>query len=387
MKLYVQRNVNDWNSVVKASPYAVAHHEYDVMIYRHKCALPLVFEEGKNRLLFPLLLKDFFGLRTASNRIYDLASVLPSSPRAINLMPEALDSVLDFLRDFGVVFLTISAPFLLPKECLRLIDVWFRQKSAMMQPVFADALCTGGRTFEEIWMNDFSKHARNRTRKAKKEGVIVHEIDAFDKWISHMHLCNISSFSRQRRHPRYPHSDRDAFLVYLNSHRQLLGADYKVYGAFLGNRLIAYMATVECKDLILISLLMSSSEFLPKCPNDALVGHLVDHACKSEIKWIYYSFDRVRYNPEKPSLHSSLRRFKFEHGFKEYPMKIYHLGITSAGEVLRRITSFYNFMFVTSTRLPPLVTDVIQKIYEKQTYRKSEYNYVSEFLSRKKMSE
>lgn len=385
MNLYVQRNVHSWNSIVKASPYAVAHHEYEVLTFdKHKRTLPLVFEEGKNRLLFPLRLENFLGLRTASVPVYDLASVLPNSPQAIHLVPEALDSVQNFLRQVGVVFLTVSAPFLLPKECLHLVDVWFEKKNALVQPVFVDALHMQRKTFEEIWMNDFSKHARNRTRKAKKEGVVVREIEVFENWISHMHLCNMSSFHRQGRYPRYPHSNRDAFLVYLNRHRQLLGANYKVYGAFLGNRLIAYMATLEYKRLVLISLIMSLSEFLSKCPNDALLKHLVDHACQNDFEWIYYSFDRVRYGSDRASLHFSLRRFKFEHGFKEYPMHIYHLGLTKTGAVLQRFTSFYNFVFVTSSYLPHLMTDAIQKIYEKRRYKKSKYSYISEFLNQRK---
>jgi len=385
VKLYVERDASAWNRLVEASPYSVWHHRYDAFTFdKRKRGLPLVFEKGGDYLLFPFSLENFLGFHIVSVPVYALASVLPSRAESIPLLPLALDSTLAFLKSMGVDFLTMSAPFLLPKKYPRLMNAWFKKNDALTQPLFADVLEVQGKSFEEIWMREFSKHARNRARKAEKEGVSVREVKIFDEWVSDMHLCNMSSFVRQKRYPRYPHSDKDAFLVYLNRHKAILGENYRVYGAFFRNHLIAYMATLEFNGLIVIGLLMSLSNLMSKCPNDALLRYLVDHACKNEINWIYYSFDRVSYNSKRPSLNYSLRRFKFEHGFKEYPMKIYHLGLTKAGALLRRFASFYNFMFIASTRLPHLMTDNIQKIYERQRYKKSRYSYISEFLNQRK---
>ena len=388
MGLYIEKNPNAWNQLVESSPYSVWHHKYDAFTFdKHTRGLPLVFEKSGNCLLFPFSLGNFLGLNMVSVPVYDLASVLPISAESINLLPLALDSAIDLLKSASVDFMTVSAPFHMPREYHQLVNEWFKKTDPLIQPIYADVLDAQGKSFEEIWMKGFSKHARNRARKARKEGVTIQEIESFADWITDMHLCNVSSFDRQKRYPRYPHSDKEAFLAYLNRHKAILGANYKVYGAFFGNRLIAYMATLEFNRLIVIGLLMSLSHFLPKCPNDALVTHLVDHVCESEIRWVYYSFDRVSYNSKKPSLHSSLRRFKFEHGFRECPMNIYYLGLSNAGEILRRFTAFYNFMFVSSIRLPHLMTNAIQKIYEKQRYKKSRYSYISEFLSRKNRSE
>jgi len=385
VKLYVEKNAGVWNKLVESSPYAVWHQKYEALKFdKGKHGLPLVFEKNGDYLLFPFALEGFLGFQIASIPVNNLASVLPSGAESFPLIPMALDCAVDFLKSFGVDFLRMSGPFFMPEEYRRLLDTWFEGKKALTELIFVDALDVQRKSFEEIWMKGFSKHARNRARKADKEGVSVREIERFDEWISDMHLCNMSSFSRQKRYPRYPHSDKEAFLIYLNRHKAILGENYRVYGAFFRNRLIAYMATLEFSGLIVIGLLMSLSNLMSKCPNDALLRYLVDHACESEFSWIYYSFDRVSYSSKKPSLHSSLRRFKFEHGFKEYPMKIYHLGLTNAGGVLQRFTSLYNFLFVASTRLPNLMTDSIQKIYERQRYKKSRYSYISEFLNQRK---
>jgi len=377
MKLYVEKDVHAWNSVVEASQYSVWHHKYETFAFeKRKQPLPLVVEEAKSRLLFPYTLGPFFGFRTASTPVYDYASVLPSNSEAIPLLVKALDVTLLALEGVGVDLLTMSAPFFLPENYLYPMNMWFKKKDALAQTIFVDALCTCEKSFEEIWMNEFSKHARNRTRKAEKEGVSVYEIRALEEWIPDMYLCNMSSFYRQKRYPRYPHSDKDAFVAYLNWHKKLLGENCKIYGAFFHNHLIAYMVTLEFNRLISINLLMSLSEFLSKCPNDALLRHLTDHACKDKFEWICYSFDRSSYSSEKRSLHSSLRRFKFEHGFEERSMKIYFLGLTRAGRLLQQLISIYDWIFIASSSFPHFLTDALQKIYERRKYRKSKYKYI-----------
>jgi len=378
--LYVERDIDSWDSVVETSPYAVLHHKYKVLTFGGENALPLVFEDGKNRLLFPLKLEDSFGFNLATAPVYDYASVLPNRPEAIALIPEALDSAFELLKSVGVDFLRVSAPFFLPRRYVSLLDKGLREKNASIGQIFVHALRLREKSFEDVWMNEFSKHARNRARKAEKEGVSVREIKAFEDWVFDMHLCNMSSFYRQKRYPRYPHSEKDAFLVYLNKHKAILQENYKVYGAFIGERLIAYMATVQFNESIMISLMMSLSDFLFECPNNALLRYIVRHACEDEFAWIFYSFDRVRQSSQRSSLLYPLIKFKFDHGFREYPMRIFSLGLTHAGRVLQSLTSFYDCILVSSTRLPSLLTDTLQKIYERQRYTKSRYKYVVDEL-------
>ena len=381
VRLYTEKNAFAWNKIVESSPFAVSHHKYEVLGFSNHI-LPLVYEKGENRLLFPFNVESLLGFKLVTVPVYDIASILPNSLEAISLIPEALDMVLSLLENYGGDLLTVSVPFLLPKRYERVLDSWFQRRSASVQFLFADVLDKEERSFEEIWKNGFSKHARNRARKAEKEGVCVREVESFEDWISDMYLCNMSSFYRQKRYARYPHSDEKAFLVYLNKHRELLGESFKVYGAFFRGRLIAYSATLEFNRLILAMLMMSSSEFLYKCPNDAVLTHLIQHACEDGFDWIYYSFDRVSYRSGRPSLHTSLRRFKFEHGFREFPMKVYFLGLGRSGGFLQWLMSFYNFMFVSSAGFPSFLTDILQKLYEGQRYRKSRYRYVRSELAR-----
>jgi hypothetical protein len=325
-----------------------------------------------------------FGFKIATTPVHDLASVLPNGPEAISLIPEALDCAQKLAfrtsKAIGVDLLTLSAPFLLPRGCRYIVDKWFENRNAFKQTIFIDALHTLGKSFEDVWIDKFSKHARNRTRKAEKEGVRVEEVRSFEDWISDMYMCNMSSFYRQSRYPRYPHSNKDAFLLYLDWHKRLLQENYRIYGAFLSNHLIAYMVSLEFNKVIVMTLFMSLSDFLRKCPNDALLSYLIDHACRDKFEWICYSFGRSSFSSERPTLHFSLRRFKFEHGFREQPMKIYSLGLTRAGRLLQQLLSIYNQVFILSLSSPHFITDALQKIYERRKYRKAKYRSIESRL-------
>jgi hypothetical protein len=381
LKLYVEKDPRAWDSVVEASPYAVSHHKYEVFTFdKQKEAFPLVFESGKNKLLFPFTLKTLFGFKIATTPVHDLASVLPNGPEAISLIPEALDLVPDLLKDWNVDLLTASAPLFVSEGCEVLFDAWFKKKNASMQPIFWDLLDTREKSYEEIWTRGFSKNARWSARKAEREGVSVREVSSFDKWISDMYACNMSSFYRQKRYPRYPHSVREAFLAYLKRHRAVLREAFKIYGAFFRERLISYLATVEFNKLILMVAQMALSGFRSKFPGDLMLKYLVRHACEDEFAWISYGFDRVPYGSGRPSFFTPLRRFKFAHGFQERPSCIHHLGLNSSGKVLQQLISSYNHAFMTSAALPSFMIDGLQKIYEMQKYRKSRYRHLEDEL-------
>lgn len=97
---------------------------------------------------------------------------------------------------------------------------------------------------------------------------------------------------------------------------------------------------------------------------------------EQKVENIPYSTSHYRYKIYFPSL----RKFKFDHGFREYPMRIYSLGLTRASRALQQLKLLYNHIFVSSARFPLFVTDALQKIYERQRYRESRYTYVKDEL-------
>ncbi|TET25317.1 MAG: hypothetical protein E3J73_06545 [Candidatus Bathyarchaeum sp.] len=369
MEIHVVKDPKRWNEIVDRSPYSVLHHKYEMCSSR-KNALPLIFQREKSYLLFPLQIRKLFSFKIASSPIYYYASLLPDDAKAIRFIPETLELVVRFLRGFGFDLLTTSVPAFLSGAYTRTLNLWFKTKGAQSEHIYAHMINVKGKTFEDVWKNDFHKHARNRVRKAEEKGVHVGRVKNIHEWINDIVRCNISSLKRQGRMATSHYCDKKTFLEYLCRHKRTLGDYFQVYGAFYENRLIAYMSAIEFNKLVMITSAMSHSGYFPMCPNNALLAYVIKHACETPFNWVYYSFDRVSRYQDKASLLPSLRKFKFEHGFREIPIPIYHLALSKAGKIAQKLLSASTYAFVGSASLPQGLREVLERLYHR--YSKSE---------------
>jgi hypothetical protein len=353
-----------WNKVVERSPYAVLHHRYDLCC-SEKSSIPLMFKEGTKCLLLPLQTLSFLGFKIAASKVYYHVSIIPNDREGLQLIPKALDSTASILRRLGYQMLVLCVPAFLSKEYRHAINLWFRSKRAYLTVIYAHLLDLRGKEFHDIWTKKFSKHARNAARRAEKLGVQVDLIENINEWIDDLVLCNISSLRRQKRTMLRKKYDRNLFLSYLKEHRESLGDHFRIFGAFYHRRLIAFVTTLEFRKLLLITSIMSRSDYLSKRPNDALLTHVIKYACDARLDWVYYSFDRVSRDQSKRSLLPSLMKFKFEHGFDEFPVPIYRLPLSSVGKFLGWGLSLRDYAFVGSAGLPQFLVARLQKLYEK----------------------
>jgi hypothetical protein len=353
-----------WNKVVEESPYAVLHHRYDLCC-SEKNSIPLMFEEGTRHLLLPLQTLSFLGFKVAASKVYYHVSIIPDNREGLQLIPKALDSAVSILRRLGYQMLVLSGPSFLSKEYGYAISSWFRSKGAHSTLIYAHLVDLRGKGFHEIWTKKFSKHARNAARRAEKLGVQIDLIEDIEEWIDDLVLCNVSSLRRQKRIMLRKKYDRELFLSYLKEHKESLSDYFRIFGAFYRGRLIAFVTTLEFRKLLLITSIMSRSDFLSKRPNDALLTHVIRYACDARLDWVYYSFDRVSQDQSKHSLLPSLMKFKFEHAFDEFPVPIYRLPLSAGGKFLGWGLSLRDYAFVGSAGLPQFLVDLFQKLYER----------------------
>lgn len=367
LQVQIAKDSTEWNDTVEKSPFSVLFHRYELQGFMEG-PLPLIIKEDKHCFLFPLsirrLLKNF---RLAVSPIYDYASILPDSEEALDLIPEALDHVADFLHEMNVGYLSTCAPTFYPKAYITPINSWFKERKANVQIMYADMMLIKNKTFEDIWKLRFNKNARYKVRKAKREGIDIIRIDTEEEiraWVEDIHQCNLSALERQGRIGAYPDSHKEIYLSELISTKLRLGKFFNIYGAVYGNQLIAYMIVHEYNRLMELTKAMSHTAFLKKCPNDALIAHIIIEACKRGFDLVEYGLDRVSRGGKIPSLHPELQMFRSKFGFEEVPILIYRLGLNQAGRMIQHLFYIREHIIIGSGLVPESVRGFWRRLYE-----------------------
>jgi len=369
LQVRVAKDPSEWNAIVDKSPFAVLHHKYEVCCNQDK-AIPLIIEQGDHFFLFPLSIVDLAkSFRIAFSPIYYYADLLPDSEGSFDLIPSALNQTLDFLRKIGVDYLSTSAPAFWSKDYVNLVGSWFKDNNASIQVIYAHMIPTRNCTFEAIWKRRVSKSARNRIRKAEKQGVEVMKIDnaaGIKEWIDDIYQCNLSALKRQGRSGAYPDSYKDVYLSELLLSKNLLKDSFNIYAAIFRGRLIAYIIVAEFNKLMQVNKAMSHTNFLDKCPNDALVAYILKDACERGFDWFEYGFDRVKYGGRIKSLYASLQNFKFKFGFEEIPIFIYRLSLNKKGAILKHLYAFREYAIIRSASFPEFLRTLPMTLYVKK---------------------
>ena len=367
-----------WNEIVERSPYSVLHHKYEFYA-SNKNALALMIRERDHRFLFPLMNEELFrGFRIVTSPIYSHVSILPDTEKAIDSLSAALDQVACFLHEMKVDYLSTCAPTFWSKQYVTTVDSWFKEHKADIQIVYAHMMRTDNTTFEDIWKHKFEKRARNRIRKAAREGVSVTKLDTVEDismWMDDIYSCNVSALKRQGRWGAYPDSYKEVSLSEYVSAKKRLKEHFNLYGAIYGGRLIAYMVIQEYNKLMQVGKAISHTRFLDKYPNEALVANIAREACERGFGWFEYGWDRVKRKGKLPSLYSSLQKFKFKFGFEEVPILIYRLGLTRKGRAIQRLYRHRDFIITRSAYIPESLRSLFLKFYAAKRRELESYLY------------
>jgi len=367
-----------WNEIVERSPYSVLHHKYE-FYSSNKNALALIIRERDHRFLFPLINEELFrAFRIVTSPIYYYASILPDTEKAIDSLSVALDQVACFLQEMKVDCLSTCAPTFRSKRYATTVDSWFKEHKADVQIVYAHMMRTGNTTFEDVWKHKFEKHARNRIRKAARNGVSVTKLDTVEDiclWMDDIYSCNVSALKRQGRWGAYPDSYKEVSLSEFVSAKKQLKEHFNLYGAIYCGRLIAYMVIQEYNKLMQVGKAMSHTRFLDKYPNEALVANIAREACERGFDWFEYGWDRVKRTEKLPSLYSSLQKFKFKFGFEEVPILIYRLGLTRKGRAIQCLYRHRDFIVTRGVYIPKSLRSLFLKFYAAKHRELESYLY------------
>ena len=169
-----------------------------------------------------------------------------------------------------------------------------------------------------------SSTARKAINRAKREGVIVREVEFSESLARSIHAIYNESSVRQGK--QFWHFGSDLMAV---QHAMSDYLDRSVFlGAFLGTELIGFIKLTWVGSTGVITQIISMKRHFEKRPNNALIAKAVE-VCNRNGKahLIYGSY--VYYDPD-----SSLTEFKRRNGFVEMKYPRYYFPLTWKGKVL-----------------------------------------------------
>lgn len=169
-------------------------------------------------------------------------------------------------------------------------------------------LVLGREKLENFGIQSLSSKRRSTVRKGLKLNQ-VKKIDCIDTYINDIQSISISTAARTKhgKPAHYYTKEYEKWKQFIVKLSKLTTGEW--WGAFFDNKLIAYVYTFHVDDVVTISAAKSHSDYLDKCPNDALIFTIVDY-CKNLPNC--RKIDYGDWSTNNPNLNDFKQRFGFE---------------------------------------------------------------------------
>jgi hypothetical protein len=204
----------------------------------------------------------------------------------------------------------------------------------------------------EDWMNlqiDFK--ARNKVRKAEKNGVVVREMP-FDDFLVRG-ISAIYNESAIRQGKQFWHYGKDLETVRAMA-ATFLGKTIFI-GALLEGNLIGYVQLVTNEDRSQAGLMqiISMIRHRDKAPTNALIAQAVKSCADRGIPHLWYA--NFSYGKKQ---RDSLADFKRHNGFRKVDVPRYYVPLTVTGRIALQLGFHHNI----TDRIPEPVVDIYRRI-------------------------
>jgi hypothetical protein len=185
-------------------------------------------------------------------------------------------------------------------------------------------------TFDDWMKHQIDFKARNKVRKAEKNGVVVREVPLDDTLVRG--ITAIYNECPIRQGKRFWHYGKDFEAV-----RQMNGTflDQSIFiGAFFQDNLIGFVKLVsdENRDQAGLMQIVSMIQHRDKAATNALIAQSVRSCADRGISHLWYA--NFSYGKKQPD---SLADFKRHNGFQKVDLPRYYIPLTVAGRIALRL--------------------------------------------------
>jgi hypothetical protein len=173
------------------------------------------------------------------------------------------------------------------------------------------------------WEKQIERKARNKVRKAQKNGVIVKAATFDDRFVQGMTMIFNETPIRQGR--RYLHYGKDFETVKREFSRFLFREE--IFGAYVDEELVGFIMLADAGKYASLGQIVSKIAHRDLAPNNALLAKAVERCAEKGVPYLVYAL----------WLEDSLGDFKRSNGFKKFDLPRYFVPLTSKGKLALKL--------------------------------------------------
>jgi hypothetical protein len=173
------------------------------------------------------------------------------------------------------------------------------------------------------WEKQIERKARNKIRKAQKNGVIVKPATFDDNFVRGITSIFNETPIRQGRH--YLHYGKDFETVKRQFSRFLFREE--IFGAYLGEELVGFIMLAYAENYAYLGQIVSKIAHRELAPNNALLAKAVERCAEKGVPYLVYAL----------WLEDSLGDFKRGNGFQKFDLPRYFVPLTTKGKVALKL--------------------------------------------------
>jgi Acetyltransferase (GNAT) domain len=173
------------------------------------------------------------------------------------------------------------------------------------------------------WEKQIERKARNKIRKAQKNGVIVKPATFDDNFVRG--ITSIFNETPIRQGRRYLHYGKDFETIKHQFSRFLFREE--VFGAYLGEELVGFTMLAYAENYAYLGQIISKIAHRDLAPNNALLAKAVERCAEKSVPYLVYAL----------WLDDSLGDFKRSNGFQKFDLPRYYVPLTTKGKLALKL--------------------------------------------------
>ena len=136
------------------------------------------------------------------------------------------------------------------------------------------------------WEKQIDRKARNKIRKAQKNGIVVKPVTFDDRFVRGMASIFNETPIRQGRH--YLHYGKDFETIKREFSRFLFREE--IFGAYLGEELVGFIFLADADRYAFLGQIISKITYRDLAPNNALLAKAVERCAERGFPYLVYAF-------------------------------------------------------------------------------------------------